>query len=77
MLLLSRPAQWCGSCTTHPIAVLASTAARVVHCYLLGVWCVGGECVSVLFVWWGILCPLPPHSGGGWGLSWMVGGMAR
>ena len=29
-----------------------------------GGWVVG---VSVLFVWWGILCPLPPHSGGGWG----------
>ena len=27
----------------------------------------GGECVSVVFVWWGILCALPPHSGGGWG----------
>ena len=40
---------------------------RLVHCSLPGVWCVGGGRVSVLFVWWGILCPLPPHSGGGWG----------
>lgn len=45
--------------------------------------CVDGECVcvSVLFVWWGILCPLPPRRGGGWGhRGWwgavvVVGGM--
>ena len=35
------------------------------HCRVLR--CVGGECVSVVFVWWGILCSLPPHVGGGWG----------
>ena len=40
---------------------------HVVHCSLLGVWCVGGECVSVLFVWWGILCSPPPRRG------WWVG----
>lgn len=40
MLLLSCPVQWCGSCPTHPIAVLASTAVRVVHCSLPGVRCV-------------------------------------
>lgn len=45
-----------------------------------GVWCAG---VSVLFVWWGILCPLPPRRGGGWGhRGWwgavvVVGGMVR
>lgn len=39
------------------------------------------QCVSVVFVWWGILCLLPPHSGGGWGRrGWwgavvVVGGM--
>ena len=50
------------------------------RCLVCG-WCVGGECVSVVFVWWGILCPLPPHVGGGWGhcgwwvASWMVDGM--
>lgn len=49
--------------------------------FLPGVWCVGGECVSVLFVWWGILCVLPPRRGGGWGrCGWwgavvVVGGM--
>ena len=54
---------------------------HVTQCSLPGVWCVGGECVSVLFVWWGILCALPPHSGGGWGRrGWwgavvVVGGM--
>ena len=48
---------------------------------LPGVWCVGGECVSVVFVWWGILCLLPPRCGGGWGCrGWwgavvVVGGM--
>ena len=41
VLLLSRPVQWCGSCPTHPAAVLASTAVRVVHCCLSGLvlWC--------------------------------------
>lgn len=37
--------------------------------------------MSALFVWWGILCALPPHGGGGWGhRGWwcavvVVGGM--
>lgn len=76
MLLLSCPVRWCGSCLTLPIAVLASTAVRVVHCALPGVWRVGGERVSVVFVWWGILCPLPPHVGGGWGRHGWWGGIA-
>lgn len=42
-------------------------SCHVVHCPLPGVWCVGGERVSVVFVWWGILCPLPPRRGGWWG----------
>ena len=47
---------------------------HVVHCSLPGVWCVGGECVSVVFVWRGILCPLPPRRGGGWGhRGWWCG----
>lgn len=41
--------------------------------FLAGVWCVGGGCVSVLFVWWGILCPLPPSQWWRVGPSWMVG----
>lgn len=40
---------------------------HVAYCSLPGVWCAGGECASVVFVWWGILCALPPRSGGGWG----------
>ena len=52
-------------------------------CVLLLAGCVRcvGECVSVLFVWWGILRPLPPRRGGGWGhCGWwgcgvVVGGM--
>lgn len=59
MLLSSCPVQWCGSCPTHPIAVLASTA--VMLCTVAyWVWCCSaGECVSVVFVWWGVLCVLP------------------
>nr|DAS08669.1 MAG TPA: hypothetical protein [Caudoviricetes sp.] len=31
------------------------------------------ECLSALFVWWGILYMLPPHVGGGWGrCGWWV-----
>lgn len=53
---------------------------RVLQCVsctvpLPGVWCVGGECVSVVFVWWGILCLLPPRRGGGWGHHGWWGGM--
>lgn len=72
VLLLSRPVQWCGSCPTHPTAVLASTAVMscTVPRQVCGVWC---GCVSVLFVWWGILCPLPPSSWWRVGPSWMVG----
>ena len=66
-VLLCRPVQWCGSCPTHPTAVLISVAvvSCTVPCQML--WCVGGGRLSVLFVWWGILCLLPPHVGGGWG----------
>ena len=55
---------------------------HVVHCFLPGVRCGVGVRPSVVFVWWGILCPLPPHVGGGWGRrGWwgavvVVGGMA-
>lgn len=48
-------------CSTHQYC------CHVVHCYLPGVLCVGGGCVSVVDVWWGILCPFPPCRGGGWG----------
>lgn len=42
VLLLSCPVQWCGSCPTHPIAVLASTAVMscTVICQVCGVWVV-------------------------------------
>lgn len=81
MLLLSCPVRWCGSCPTHPIAVLVSTAVMSCTVPLPGVWCVGGGRVSVVFVWWGILCVLSPRRGGGWGrCGWwaavvVVGGM--
>lgn len=80
-MLLSCPVRWCGSCSTHPIAVLAGTAVRVVCCSIAGCVVCVGECLCVVFVWWGILCVLPPHSGGGWGRrGWwgavvVVGGM--
>lgn len=61
------PSAWCCLCPTHPIAVLASTAVMSCTVPCPGVWCAGGGCVSVLFVWWGILCLLPPRRGGGWG----------
>ena len=48
---------------------------HVVYCSSPGVWCVGGVCVSVVFVWWGILCPLPPRRGGGWGHRGWWGGI--
>ena len=34
-------------------------------------------CVSVVFVWWGILCLLPPRRGGGWCRCGWWGGMVR
>ena len=67
VLLLSCPVQWRGQCPAHPTAVLIGTAVLSCYCSWLGVWCVGGECLCVLFVWWGILCALPPRRGGGWG----------
>jgi len=74
------PVQWCGSCPTHPIAVLASTAImsctvpRQVH----GAWvvsvCLRRSCGGVSSV------RPPPRRGGGWGRrGWwdavVVGGM--
>ena len=67
-------------CSGAARALLISTAvmSRTVPCQML--WCVGvGVCV--VFVWWGILCALPPRRGGGWGhRGWwgavvVVGGM--
>ena len=44
------------------------------HCQVCGVWCGAVRCA--LFVWWGILCPLPPRRGGGWGHRGWWGGIA-
>lgn len=74
VLLPSCPVRWWGLCPTHPTAVLASTAVMSCTIPLPGVWRVDGVCVSVLFVWWGILCALPPRRGGGWGhRGWWCG----
>lgn len=64
----------CGLACTPPRCV-SEYCCRVTHCYLSGVWCVG-ECVSVVFVWWGILCLLPLRRGGGWGHHRRAGAIA-
>lgn len=46
---------------------------HVVYCSLPGVWCVGGECSCVLFVWWGILSLPSPLRWWRVGPSWTVG----
>ena len=83
----------CGMAVVCAAAVLPSAVVRlvpysshcsageycchVVHCFLPGVWCVDGWCVSVLFVWWGLLCVLPPLVvDGGWGRRGWWGGIA-
>lgn len=63
---------WLVSYSSHCSA--GEYCCHVVFCSIAGCvvcgWCV---CVSVLFVWWGIFCPLPPRRGGGWGHSgWWV-----
>lgn len=75
VLLLVHLSLWCSPCSAHPSAVLISAA--VVSCAVVCrvMWCVGGVCLSVVFVWWGILCLLPPRRGGGWGHCGWWGGM--
>ena len=74
VLLLSCPVRWCSSCPTHPSHCSTHQyCCHVTQCSSPGVWCVGGECVSVVFVWWGILCPPSPSSWWWVGPSWMVG----
>ena len=81
VLLLSCPVQWCSSCPTHPIAVLASTAVMLctVTCQVCGVWVVS---VCLCCSCGGVSSVRPPHRrGGGWGRrGWwgavvVVGGM--
>lgn len=74
VLLLSCPVQRCGSCPTHPTAVLASTAVMscTVRCRVLR--CVGGVCVCGVRVM-GYPLSAPPSSWWRVGPSWMVGGM--
>ena len=92
----------CGMAVVCAAAVLPSAVVRlipysshcsageycchVVHCSSPGVWCAGGGCVSVLFVWWGILCAPPLVVDGGrghcrragcvlrWWVAWWVKG---
>lgn len=76
MLLLSCPVRWCGSCPAHPTAVIASTAARVVHCSSPGaaVWC---GCVCLCSSCGGVSSVhSPPRRGGGWGRRGWWGGIA-
>ena len=76
MLLLSCPVRWCGSCPTHPIAVLASTAvmSHSVLCRVCGVWVVG-VCLCCSCDGVSSVCP-HPYSGGGWGYRRWWGGIA-
>lgn len=48
---------------------------RVMLLFLAGCVVCVGVCLSVLFVWWGILCVLPPRRGGGWGRCGWWGGI--
>ena len=63
------PAQCSGVARALLIPLQCWRVLQFVSCTvpLPGAWCVGGEYVSVVFVWWGILCPLLPRRGGGWG----------
>lgn len=81
MLLLSCPVRWCGSCPTHPIAVLASTA--VMSCTVPRQVC-GVQVVSVCLCCScggvsSVRSPLTLVEGGaitvGGVAWWMVGGM--
>jgi len=65
----------CSPCSARPSAVLSSTAVMSCAVSLPGVWCGAGDYLSVGFVWWGILCLLPPCRGGGWGHCGWWGGM--
>lgn len=81
VLLLSCSVQLCGSCPTHPTAVLASTAVMscTVPCQVCGVWvvsvCLWCSCGGVSSV----RSPLVVVVGGaivdGGVAWWMVGGM--
>lgn len=56
-VLLSCSVQWCGAVCVLPCLVCGGEyCGRVMYC-LVAVSCgaVRGECVCVLFVWWGIL----------------------
>lgn len=48
--------------------LLSCRALFLAGCVVCG-WC-------VVFVWWGILCVLPPRRGGGWGRRGWWGGIA-
>lgn len=75
VLLLACTVQWCDPCPAYPSAVLISTAVVLCAVSLPGVWCVGGVCVSVVFVQWGTLCLPTPRRGGGWGRRGWWGGI--
>lgn len=69
----------CPVCVAYVIysqCMSVSTAVASCYCALPGVWCVG-EYLSKVFAWWGILCPLPPHSGGGVAIMDGRGGVVR
>ena len=48
-----------------PIPLQYSSVLQSCHALFVARCVVCGVCLSVVFVWWGILCALPPRSGGG------------
>lgn len=81
VLLLAHTVQWCDPCPAYPSAVLISTAVVLCAVLLSGVRCAVVCCgVCMVFVWWGILCLLPPlvvvvgWRRGWWGGMVMKGG---
>ena len=73
--LLSCSVQCCGLRPAPPCPVHGCEYCCHVMllCCCLVLWCVWCVCLSVVFVWWGILCPPSPSQWWGVGPSWVGG----
>lgn len=70
------PALSCAVVCALLIPVQCSSVLRsCAYCSLPGVRCSVGDCLSEVFVWWGILCPPSPLQHGGWGHCGWWGGV--
>lgn len=70
----------CGGVALIPLIPLQySSVLRSCHAPFIArcVVCVGGDYLSEVFVWWGILRSPSPRHGGGWGHHRWWGGIAR